>query len=56
MAVKPGSPIKTENIAKSDVSLPRRERRKSSIQRHQKVQALKDLPHLKDTSMQKREV
>ncbi|KAG9408209.1 Serine/threonine-protein phosphatase 2A 56 kDa regulatory subunit delta isoform [Aphanomyces cochlioides] len=44
-----------ENVARSDVSLPRRERRRSSLVRNQKVAALKDLPHLKDTNMQKRE-
>ena len=43
-------------VARSDLSLPKRERRRSSVLRHQKLQALKDLPHLKDTSMQKREV
>ncbi|RHY31667.1 hypothetical protein DYB32_003264 [Aphanomyces invadans] len=44
-----------ENVARSDVSLPKRERRRSSLVRNQKVAALKDLPHLKDTNMQKRE-
>ena len=43
-------------VARSDLSLPKRERRRSSVLRNQKLQALKDLPHLKDTSMQKREV
>jgi len=35
--------------------LPRRERRRSSLIRHQKIQELKDLPALKDTSSQKRD-
>lgn len=48
-----GSPV--NDVARSDVSLPKRERRRSFLARNQKVQALKDLPHLKDTSMQKRE-
>lgn len=39
----------------SDLSLPRRDRRKSSILRHAKIQALKDLPLMKDTSVGKRE-
>lgn len=42
-------------VARSDLSLPKRERRRSSVLRHQKLQALKDLPILKDTAMQKRE-
>jgi hypothetical protein len=44
-----------ENVARSDVSLPKRERRRNSLVRDQKVAALKNLPHLKDTAMQKRE-
>lgn len=43
-------------VARSDVSLPKRERRRSFLARNQKIQALKDLPHLKDTSLQRREV
>ena len=39
----------------SDVALPKRERRRSFLARHQKIQALKDLPHLKDTAVQRRE-
>ncbi|RLN10820.1 hypothetical protein BBJ28_00023244 [Nothophytophthora sp. Chile5] len=42
-------------VARSDVSLPKRERRRSFLARNQKIQALKDLPHLKDTSLQRRE-
>jgi serine/threonine-protein phosphatase 2A regulatory subunit B' len=45
----------TAEIARSDVSLPRRERRRSFLARNQKIQALKDLPNLKDTLLQKRE-
>lgn len=44
------------DVARSDVSLPKRERRRSFLARNQKIQALKDLPHLKDTSLQRREV
>lgn len=44
-----------EATPRADVTLPRRERRRSSLVRHQKIQALKDLPALKDTSSQKRE-
>jgi hypothetical protein len=56
----PGSPPgggargATDPTPRADVTLPRRERR-SSIMRNQKIQALKDLPALKDTSSQKRE-
>lgn len=49
-----GSPV--GEVARSDVSLPKRERRRSFLARNQKIQALKDLPHLKDTSLQRREV
>ncbi|TMW66658.1 hypothetical protein Poli38472_013970 [Pythium oligandrum] len=42
-------------VARSDVSLPKRERRRSFLARNQKIQALKDLPHLKDTALQRRE-
>lgn len=48
-----GSPV--GEVARSDVSLPKRERRRSFMARNQKIQALKDLPHLKDTSLQRRE-
>ncbi|KAF1774522.1 Armadillo-type fold [Phytophthora cactorum] len=48
-----GSPV--GDVARSDVSLPKRERRRSFMARNQKIQALKDLPHLKDTSLQRRE-
>mmetsp|Transcript_92616 Transcript_92616/g.224818 ORF Transcript_92616/g.224818 Transcript_92616/m.224818 type:complete len:483 (-) Transcript_92616:123-1571(-) len=41
---------------KSDVTLPRRERRRSSIVREERVAALRDLPMLKDTSLSKREM
>lgn len=41
---------------KSDVTLPRRERRRSSIIREERVAALRDLPMLKDTSLSKREM
>eukprot|EP00937_MAST-01D_sp_MAST-1D-sp2_P000299 g299.t1 len=51
-AVAPGDPSTTP---RSDVTLPRRERRRSSLLRHQKIQALKDLPSLKETPPQKRE-
>lgn len=44
------------DVARSDVSLPKRERRRSFLARNQKIQALKDLPNLKDTSLQRREV
>jgi len=44
-----------ETTPRADVSLPKRERRRSSLLRHQKIQELKDLPQLKDTSSQKRE-
>ena len=47
---------KKGDVARSDLSLPRRERRRSSVQRSIKIAALKDLPQLKETSMQKREV
>lgn len=50
-----GAASPVNDVARSDVSLPKRERRRSFLARNQKVQALKDLPHLKDTSMQKRE-
>lgn len=50
-----GAPSPINDVARSDVSLPKRERRRSFLARNQKIQALKDLPHLKDTSMQKRE-
>lgn len=40
---------------KSDVSVPRRERRRSSLVREHKIRELKDLPTLKDTPTQKRE-
>lgn len=46
----------TGEVARSDLALPKRERRRSFTARNQKIQALKDLPHLKDTSSQKREV
>jgi len=39
----------------ADVALPRRERRRSSFLAHQKVEALKDLPALRDVSVQRRE-
>ncbi|CAI5717254.1 unnamed protein product [Hyaloperonospora brassicae] len=39
----------------SDVALPKRERRRSFLARTQKIQALKDLPHLKDTALPRRE-
>lgn len=40
----------------ADPHLPRRQRRRSSIIREEKVAALRDLPMLKDTSLSKREV
>lgn len=40
---------------RADVTLPRRERRKSSIARHAKIQQLKELQNLRDVSSQKRE-
>ncbi|CCI42468.1 unnamed protein product [Albugo candida] len=46
----------TGEVARSDLALPKRERRRSFTARNQKIQALKDLPHLKDTSSQKREI
>lgn len=45
----------TSTTPRADVTLPRRERRRSSLLRHQKIQALKDLPTLKETAPQKRE-
>lgn len=54
LSVGAGSPV--GEVARSDVSLPKRERRRSFLARNQKIQALKDLPHLKDTSLQRREV
>ncbi|TYZ63710.1 hypothetical protein PybrP1_004045 [[Pythium] brassicae (nom. inval.)] len=53
LGVGAGSPV--GEVARSDVSLPKRERRRSFLARNQKIQALKDLPHLKDTSLQRRE-
>jgi hypothetical protein len=50
------APSPVVDIARSDVSLPKRERRRSFLARNQKIQALKDLPHLKDTALQRREV
>jgi len=44
-----------ETTPRADVTLPRRERRRSSLLRHQKIHELKDLPSLKDTSSQKRD-
>jgi hypothetical protein len=51
-----GAPSPVGEVARSDVSLPKRERRRSFLARNQKIQALKDLPHLKDTALQRREV
>jgi serine/threonine-protein phosphatase 2A regulatory subunit B' len=42
-------------VPKADVAMPRKERRRSSFARAQKMQVLKDLPLLSDTPMQKRE-
>ena len=50
-----GTTSPTADVARSDVALPKRERRRSFMARNQKIQALKDLPHLKDTSLQRRE-
>jgi len=47
--------IQADITPRADVSLPKRERRRSSFSKQQKMQALKDLPALKDTSTQKRE-
>eukprot|EP00753_Platysulcus_tardus_P009462 PLAT212.17.p2 GENE.PLAT212.17~~PLAT212.17.p2 ORF type:complete len:478 (+),score=262.43 PLAT212.17:325-1758(+) len=50
-----GSESKLDAVPKADPPMPRRERRRSSILRAQKVQALKDMPILKDTPPSKRE-
>jgi serine/threonine-protein phosphatase 2A regulatory subunit B' len=56
---KPSTPSlgngKGGDLPKSDVAMPRKERRRSSFARAQKLQVLKDLPLLSDTPMQKRE-
>jgi len=44
-----------ETVPRADGNLPRRERRRSSLMRHQTVEEFKNLPLLKDTSSQKRE-
>ena len=51
----PPSDVAGSTTPNADVALPRRERRRSSFLRHQKVEALKDLPALRDVSVQKRE-
>lgn len=51
-----GAQQQGDAVGRSDLSLPKRDRRRSSFQKGQKLQALKDLPLLKDTPMQKREV
>jgi len=43
------------NEPKSDITLPRRDRRRSSATKLNIIHNLKDLPNLKDTPMQKRE-
>ncbi|KAF1323032.1 Protein phosphatase 2a regulatory b subunit, partial [Globisporangium splendens] len=53
--ISAGASSPVGEVARSDVSLPKRERRRSFLARNQKIQALKDLPHLKDTSLQRRE-
>lgn len=60
-ATAPGSPQHAatmthgESPIRSDVTLPRRERRRSSFIRQQRMAALKDLPSLLETPTQKRE-
>jgi len=50
-----GGAVGVESTPRADVMLPRRERRRSSFVRQQKMQVLKDLPLLTETPMQKRE-
>jgi len=50
-----GSVQGVEATPRADVMLPRRERRRSSFIRQQKMQVLKELPLLTETPMQKRE-
>lgn len=50
-----GGNIGHDVTPRADVTFPRRERRKSSIARHAKIQQLKELQNLRDVSSQKRE-
>ena len=57
-APAPATPSRPDatRTPKADTHLPRRQRRRSSIIREEKVAALRDLPMLKDTSLSKREI
>lgn len=54
-STSPTSPKQGDSVGKSDLSLPKRDRRRSSFQKSQRLRVLKELPLLKDTPMQKRE-
>lgn len=54
-SVAPETLPHSQMVARSDLSLPKRERRRSSVLRSARLQELKDLAQLKDTSMQRRE-